>query len=320
MVFAPMKDQAVGIVEPMGLRREMELGTETLVVGFRGRDDPVLGVVGVRAGVAAGFVALHDLIHADVAPPMLDGAIHDADPRLFPLQILHVPMRPGERMAPGAGGPANGLAVDHQGDESLSRQMAAADQEVDVAALDRELGGEQCPLAVIPEGIHQAVPLESGHRLLARARALGRRCSEDRTVGRPGAVVRPFEVGDDDVGSIRCLGGNSGRDQKEDEGGQRDGPEDEFVWVHWKRVTRVCNAPASRFFQHGAIQSEIILRPHGQRIASGEFGTEKELAPREKHPEVHRGGIHGRGPAAASGCGFALLVAPGNAYQWVVAS
>ncbi len=157
----------------------------------------VVGPVG--QGLAAHVVAELDLIDVDVAPRP-SRRIHDLNMRFFAGQVAHVPVAPLQPLVVLAGGGADDLAVHQQVDARLARLVAAADQEADVAALDREVRRRERAdgVVAVDPAVHQPLALEAGHRLLAGQRAVDRPRAEGLAGHLPVAVVLALEVGEND--------------------------------------------------------------------------------------------------------------------------
>src|SRR5262249_44134688 len=97
-------------------------------------------------------------------------------------------------------------AVDEEPQRRLLR-APAADQEVDEAARDREVGrGELADEAVVAEeGVHEPLAEEAAHRLLILLRAVRGTAAERGPLRLPRAPVVALEVGEHDRRARRLL-------------------------------------------------------------------------------------------------------------------
>ena len=149
------------------------------------------------------LIALHDLIDEDV-PPASFVLIDDFDPGRFSGQIAHVPGLPIEMLAIGAGGRANRLAVDEQVNAGLARMIAAAEQEIDIAAFDPKVArGERADRAIpFEKAVDQSVPRKAAHLHLIGQRATSGPRAESLPRGLPRAVIGSLEIGDENIGLL----------------------------------------------------------------------------------------------------------------------
>src|SRR5207249_6321495 len=118
---------------------------------------------------------------------------------------------------------ADDLAADEQVDARLAGVLAAADEEVEVVALDLELGrSERADGGVAAaEAVDEPLAEEAGDRHLARQRALRRPGAEGSAGGGPaGGVGVALEVGEEEVGTIGGAKDEAGQgEQGEEENG-----------------------------------------------------------------------------------------------------
>jgi len=101
----------------------------------------------------------------------------------------------------GSGGGAHDLAELPEVHAGLSLKTAAAYQKVEIPPLDPERRRNQRAGRVIAtvEAVNQALPLKAVHGHLARQRAMGGHLAKGLAGGFPCAIVRPLEIGNEDV-------------------------------------------------------------------------------------------------------------------------
>jgi len=84
------------------------------------------------------LIALGNAVDIDV-PPASRGIINDLDPSALPDQVGHIPIGPLQLLLVRAGLRPNHHTIDQEVNAGLSLMVSAADEEIDVFALDREL-------------------------------------------------------------------------------------------------------------------------------------------------------------------------------------
>ena len=170
----------------------------------------------------ADLAALVDVVHEDV-PHAADVMVEELDNRLLPFQVGDIPVLPEEDLGvylvtetvlPGVGRRrSRGLAAHQEPYARLPGESAPADHEVDVLALDLKRRRRQLsrPLLVAVVGIGQALALVAGGRGLTGQHSLRRPFAERIALRLPAfPVPLPLEIGDQDVGRGRGLGGPAG--------------------------------------------------------------------------------------------------------------
>ena len=169
----------------------------------------------------AGWLAirLHDVVHTDVAPAALR-VVNDAEGRDSPRKLRHVPRLGRQRLAAALAVIWPRRAADDVTiHEQLQREplaLPSADEERNELPLNPKLG--RCYGAsrgvTFEKRSHQPFTVESLYMHLPGHRP-ARRSTTERFAGRlPRAVVRSFEVGNDEVVRGECVERSGCEDQK----------------------------------------------------------------------------------------------------------
>ena len=150
-------------------------------------------------------VGLHEVVHQEV-PRAAGGLVHHLDHRGLADEFAHVPEH-GIHVLPfvvncfRAGGRANHLAVYQQVQADPAAVLASADQKADELALnlERRRGERTGGSVTVMTGIDQALALEAEHGDLL-GQGTGARAGPERLARHlPVAVVRRFEISDEQV-------------------------------------------------------------------------------------------------------------------------